>query len=250
MTAKGRRAMVRVLVVLLVVLTGCSAQLHQPRIYPSPSDRTQEIGAAIDAYVAGWHYGATRAILVSYRGRLVAERYYHSRVDDHAEVRSVTKSVMATLVGAALREGRLHSIDATLGDLLPQYRSIMDARTERITVRQLLTQTAGYTDKQVNETVPNRPTVPQLLKPGPQNPPGAGFEYQDGGPHLLSAVIAEVTGQTHWTMPDGCCSSRLISKPGLPTKARSSTSTSPRWRRSKPSDGCAIMKASTAGPSA
>jgi CubicO group peptidase (beta-lactamase class C family) len=188
--------MVRVLVVLLVVLTGCSAQLHQPRIYPSPSDRTQEIGAAIDAYVAGWHYGATRAILVSYRGRLVAERYYHSRVDDHAEVRSVTKSVMATLVGAALREGRLHSIDTTLGDLLPQYRSIMDARTERITVRQLLTQTAGYTDKQVNEAVPNRPTVPQLLKPGPQNPPGAGFEYQDGGPHLLSAVIEKVTGQT------------------------------------------------------
>ena len=188
--------MVRVLVLLLVVLTGCSAQPHGPRVSPSPSDRTHEIGAAIDAYVAERQYGATRAILVSYRGRLIAERYYHSRADDHAEVRSVTKSVMATLVGAALREGRIPSIDATLGELLPQYRSIMDARTERITVRQLLTQTAGYTDKQVNETVPDRPTVPQLLKPGPQNPPGAGFEYQDGGPHVLSAVIATVTGQT------------------------------------------------------
>jgi CubicO group peptidase (beta-lactamase class C family) len=242
--------MARVLVLLLVVLTGCSAQPHEPRVSPSPSDRSQEIGAAIDAYVAERQYGATRAILVSHRGRLVAERYYDSDVDDHAEVRSVTKSVMATLFGAALREGRLPSIDATLGELLPKHRSIMDARTERITVRQLLTRTAGYTEKQVDDTVPDRPTVPQLLKPGPQNSPGAGFEYQDGGPHLLSAVIATVTGQTHWTMPDGCCSSRLISKPGLPTKARSSTSTSPRWRRSKPSDGCAIMKASTAGPSA
>jgi CubicO group peptidase (beta-lactamase class C family) len=58
-------------------------------------------------------------------------------------VRSVTKSVMATLVGAALQDGRLPSIDAKLGDLLPQHRSIMDARTEGITVRQLLTQTAG-----------------------------------------------------------------------------------------------------------
>jgi CubicO group peptidase (beta-lactamase class C family) len=196
MTAKGRRAMVRLLVVLLVVLTGCSARLHEPRVGQSPSDRSQEIGAAIDAYVAERQYGATRAILVSHRGRLVAERYYDSRVDDHAEVRSVTKSVMATLVGAALREGRLPSIDAKLGDLLPQHRSIMDTRTEGITVRQLLTQTAGYTEKQVDDTVPDRPTVPQLLKPGPQNPPGAKFEYQDGGPHLLSAVIAEVTGQT------------------------------------------------------
>ena len=166
------------------------------RVSPSPSGRSHEIGAAIDGYVAERQYGATRAILVSYRGRLIAERYYDSHADDHAEVRSVTKSVMATLVGAALREGRLPSTDAKLGELLPQYRSIMDARTERITVRQLLTQTAGYTDKQVNETVPDRPTVPQLLKPGPQNPPGAGFEYQDGGPHLLSAVIATATGQT------------------------------------------------------
>jgi CubicO group peptidase (beta-lactamase class C family) len=95
-----------------------------------------------------------------------------------------------------LREGRLSSIDAKLGNLLPQYRSIMDARTERITVRQLLTQTAGYTEKQVDKIDPARPLVPQLLKRGPDNPPGAGFEYQDGGPHLLSAVIAEVTGQT------------------------------------------------------
>ena len=195
-TADGLRALVRVLVLLLVALTGCSAQLHEPTVSPSPSDRSQEIGAAIDAYVAERQYGATRAILVSHRGRLVAERYYDSHVDDHAEVRSVTKSVMATLVGAALREGRLPSIDAELGDLLPQHRSIMDARTEGITVRQLLTQTAGYAEKQVDDIDPDRPAVPQLLKPGPQNPPGAEFEYQDGGPHLLSAVIAEVTGQT------------------------------------------------------
>jgi hypothetical protein len=40
------------------------------------------------------------------RGRLVAERYCDSYVDDHAEVRSATKSVMAILAGAALREGR------------------------------------------------------------------------------------------------------------------------------------------------
>ena len=188
--------MVWVLVLLLVVLPGCSAQLPEPRVSPSPSDRTQEIGAAIDAYVAERQYGAARAILVSHRGRLVAERYYNSLADDHAEVFSVTKSVMATLVGAALREGRLPSIDAQLGELLPQYRSIMDARTERITVRQLLSQTAGYTEKQVDDIDPDRPVVPQLLNPGPQNRPGAGFEYQDGGPHLLSAVIAEVTGQT------------------------------------------------------
>jgi hypothetical protein len=37
-TAEGRRMLVRVLVLLLVVLTGCSAQPHKPRVGPSPSD--------------------------------------------------------------------------------------------------------------------------------------------------------------------------------------------------------------------
>jgi hypothetical protein len=216
---------------------------------PSPSDRSQEIGAAIDAYIAERQYGATRAVLVSHRGRLVAERYYDSHVDDHAEVRSVTKSVMATLVGAALREGRLPSIDAKLGDLLPQHRSIMDARTERITVRQLLAQTAGYTEKQVYDMDPDRPVVPQLLKPGPQNLPGAGFEITMAARICFRRLLRRLPVKPRLTMREGCCSSRLISRRGLPTKAHSSTSTNLRWRRSKPSAGCAITKASIAGPS-
>ena len=138
--------------------------------------------------------GRTRAIVVSHRGQLVFERYYDSVVDEHTEVRSVTKSVVATLVGAALREGRLPSLDAELGDLLPPYRAVMDRRTERITLRQLLTQTAGFTAEQGDVLDLDRPLIPQLLKSGPANRPGAGFEYQDGGPHLLSAVIAHNTG--------------------------------------------------------
>jgi CubicO group peptidase (beta-lactamase class C family) len=72
----------------------------------------------------------------------------------------------------------------------------MDARTERITLRQLLTQTAGYSDKQFDDLDFDRPLVPQLLKSGPANRPGIGFEYQDFGPHLLSAVIAHNTGRS------------------------------------------------------
>jgi CubicO group peptidase (beta-lactamase class C family) len=248
-TANGRRALVLVLVLLLVVLTGCSAEPPEPAVSPSRSDRSQEIGAAIDAYVANYQ-GVIRAVLVSHRGRLVAERYYASDVDEHAEVRSVTKSVMATLVGAALREGRLPSIDAKLGDLLPQHRSIMDARTEGITVRQLLSQTAGYTERQVDDIDPDRPTVPQLLKPGPENPPGAGFEYQDGSPHLLSAVIEEVTHQTTLDF-----ARRVLFEPlDIQTRPAYEGSLfhidSPRWRRSKPLAGCVITRGSIAGRSA
>lgn len=198
MTAQGRLGFARVLVLLLLMLPGCTRQSPEPTTTATATDLTQNLGAAIDEYLgrAPTLYGRTRAVVVSHRGKLVAERYYDSAVDEHAEVRSVTKSVMATLVGAALREGKLPSLDAKLGDLLPHYRPVMDGRTEEIALRQLLTQTAGYTMNQVDHLDYNRPLVPQLLKSGPANRPGTGFEYQDGGPHLLSAVIAHNTGQS------------------------------------------------------
>ena len=144
MTIRGRLGFV---LVLMVLVTGCTPGPAVPTTSPSAPSPTQDLGTAIDEYLgrAPTIHGRTRAILVSHRGRLVFERYFDSAVDEHAEVRSVTKSVMATLVGAALQGGRLPSLDAENGDLLPPHRAVMDRRTERITLRQLLTQTAGYT---------------------------------------------------------------------------------------------------------
>ena len=100
---------------------------------------------------------------------------------------------MATLVGAALREGRLPNIDARLGDLLPQHRSIMDARTERITVRQLLSQTAGYTERQTTSIPIARQLVAEawVRRTRPRR-----IRVSRRRPTVASAVIAEVAHQT------------------------------------------------------
>ncbi len=200
-TTRGRWVMSRralVTVCLVVLVLGCSAPTRSPEPAATTSSAAADVGAAVDRWLAEGSIDDdnTRAVLVSQGGRLVAERYYSSAAEDRVEVRSVTKSVIATLVGAALREGLLPSLDARLGDLLPRYRSTMDRRTEDITVRQLLTQTAGYTANQLGRIDDSRPIVRQLLEQGPQAEPGSGFEYQDGGPHLLSAVITEVSGQS------------------------------------------------------
>lgn len=194
----GSGRLVAWLLLLAVLVTGCSARESPPPPSLSTSGQGHDIGAAIDTWLAEGSINDdnTRAVLVSHRGRLLVERYYHSGPDEHAEVRSVTKSVIATLVGAALREHVLASLDAQLGDLLPQYRPVMDTGTERITVRQLLTQKAGYTKMQGDHLATGRPLVRQLLRKGPERRPGSGFEYQDSGPHLLSAVITRVSGQS------------------------------------------------------
>jgi hypothetical protein len=46
-----------------------------------------------------------RAVLVSQRGELLAERYYRSDAAAYAEIHSATKSVTSTLVGIALTKG-------------------------------------------------------------------------------------------------------------------------------------------------
>ena len=130
--------------------------------------------------------------LVSQRGELLAERYYHSDAAEYVELQSATKSVISTLVGIALTKGDLKSLDQTVGELLPQHRSAMSESSARTTVRQLLTMTAGWTTEYDPE--PAKPQlVRRVLKAGPDGDPGT-FAYAGIGPHLLSAVVAQATG--------------------------------------------------------
>jgi CubicO group peptidase (beta-lactamase class C family) len=125
------------------------------------------------------------SLLVARHGRLVVERYYGIQAADRVPVFSITKSVVSALVGIALGEGRLRSADEHLADIVP-------GADRRITLRHLLSMTAGY-GRQLNfgpldpSTLANRPLV---------GPPGTTFRYDSGSSDLLAAVLARVTGMT------------------------------------------------------
>jgi CubicO group peptidase (beta-lactamase class C family) len=115
-------------------------------VSPATPD-SKSLTAAVDmfferSYAAG--KGNVRAVLITVDGRPVVTRYYRdSGPSDTANVYSVTKSVVSTLVGIALSEGRLHGLDQTLSQLLPAFASVMKPDVATITLRQLLTMTAG-----------------------------------------------------------------------------------------------------------
>jgi CubicO group peptidase (beta-lactamase class C family) len=100
--------------------------------------------ARIDQYVAE-HFPTLLSLLVLSHGALVFERYYHqSGAEDCVNVKSVTKSVISALVGIALREGYLSSLDQRVYEFFPQYFSATDdPRKREITLKHLLTLCSG-----------------------------------------------------------------------------------------------------------
>ena len=129
-----------------------------------------------------------RSVLVSVAGTTVVEYYHESTPTDHADVWSVTKSVTGILVGIAVDEGLL-TVDQTLAELLPEHAAAMTDEEKAVTLKQLLTMTAGFpTDDDILNTAVED-TVPLILTYGLIEEPGAAFHYSNSSAHLVAAVL-------------------------------------------------------------
>lgn len=163
-----------------------------------------EIAARIEPEVAAFletvdPYDQVRAVLVYHDGEPVLERYTGASPEDYWDLQSVTKSVLATLIGIAIERGQIESVDQTLGDLLPSYATDLTPDVAAITLREVLTHTAGFRA----EDAPGEPYtespdwIRTILAHRADDGPGDGsFAYSNEGSHLLSAILVEATGQS------------------------------------------------------
>jgi CubicO group peptidase (beta-lactamase class C family) len=134
-------------------------------------------------------------VVVARDGHIVFEKYYRGAAPAaRLGVFSITKSVTSLLVGIALQRGDVANLDSRLAEFFPRdVRGARDRRVRRITVRQLLTMTAGYRD--VPTARADDWVRTQIDRPLATNP-GAAFAYDNGSYHLLSALLTKVTGKT------------------------------------------------------
>jgi CubicO group peptidase (beta-lactamase class C family) len=125
----------------------------------------------------------------------VLEQYYNADADDYFDVQSVTKSVVSTLIGIAVGEGLIGSVDDTLAQLLPEDVDVMSAEVQATTLRQLLTMNAGLVaDRRTIAGAAQSKDWVRLILAHPSGPPGQGFEYSNPTSHLLAAIVAQATG--------------------------------------------------------
>lgn len=122
--------------------------------------------------------------------------------------RSVGKSVVSALVGVAIKEGKIHSLD----DLITQYEpDLKGTAWDGVTLRQLITHTSGvawnedYTNPGSDfakltecEAKPGTYDCVRTLVKGLHRAPPAGenWSYSSGGAWLLGDVLERATGMT------------------------------------------------------
>jgi CubicO group peptidase (beta-lactamase class C family) len=152
-------------------------------------------------------YPQVRSVLVVRHGYLVVERYWQGvKAGDGHDVRSVTKSFVSALVGIALRDQQLQSLDQTVEELLADHLpATADPRLRQVTVQQLLTMTSGLAgddsslggDDQILDRMAQSPDwVRHILSRRLDSTPGEDFAYSSASSHLLSAIVADATGQS------------------------------------------------------
>ena len=155
-------------------------------------------------------------LLVIKDGHLIAEGYFNEgAVWRKYNVQSVTKSYTSALVGIALDQGCLSSVDQKMMDFFPEFVGrIHEPRKEQITIRDMLQMRSGYpweeTDPVLWEALLSGDYLPLIADFPLISDPGTEFNYSNLTSHWLGVIVTRACdtdlksyGQEHLFSPIG-----------------------------------------------
>jgi len=198
---------------LLAVLCCCFAESAAAEpLWPTsgwqtttPEDEGMD-SADLAKLVAFGKTGRFDSLTLVRHGKIVLDAYYAPYAADipHA-INSSTKAVIGTLTAMLLKDGLLDSLDHPALDFFAD-RDIAnrDARKKSITIQNLLDMTSGLDwdeglgggrEQSVKELRRSPDWVKFILDRPMAHAPGEVFYYDSGNPHLVSAIIAKLTGK-------------------------------------------------------
>ncbi len=179
------------------------------RISASPTPLALPAGVpleipGIDEYMASQR---TSGLVIIQDGKVRFERY---GLDFDANGRwtsfSVAKSFTSTLVGAAIQDGAIRSLDDTVSRYIPDLRG---SAYDQVTIRQLLTMSSGvrwnedYEDPNADVALFNKATpdegvdatVSYLRRLPRAHPAGEVWNYNTGETNLIGVLVSSATGR-------------------------------------------------------
>lgn len=118
---------------------------------------------------------------------------------DTCHVMSVIKSIISLLIGIAIDEGLIQSIDQLVLSFFPDYKVKRGEKTiQNVSVRHLLTMTAPYkyrSEPWTKVCTSEDWTIAALDLLGGRNGLTGEFRYSTLGIHILTGILAKVTGK-------------------------------------------------------
>lgn len=141
----GRRTVSATLALIVLIDSTLAAETIGGFTVAAPEYDQQKI-AALDAAIEADEYRRINSVIVVRDGELLVERYYNGagREATH-NPRSVGKTFAATVLGIAIEEGYIESVDQRLDEFydLERYANYSDKKAS-VTLRHLLTMSSGF----------------------------------------------------------------------------------------------------------
>lgn len=186
-----------------------SGQFHVIEVGDKPSALAQgkalDLGLDLDAYMASQRHAG---LIIMVDGQIRTEKYALGFGPEKRWTSfSVAKSFTSTLVGAAIKDGAIRSLDDLVTDYIPELKS---SGYEGVTVRQLLTMTSGvrwnedYADPKsdvalfnLQQPVAGEDITVSYMKNLPREAePGTRWLYNTGETNLIGVLVSNATGKT------------------------------------------------------
>jgi len=174
-------------------------------VYPLTAGEPLKIGMDVDAYMKAQR---TAGLVILQDGKVRMEKY---GLDFTAQGKwtsfSVAKSFTSTMVGAAIKDGYIKSIDDKVSAYIPDLKG---SAYDDVTIKQLLTMTSGvkwnedYTDPKSDVALFNLHkaekgmdvTVSYMRKLPREAPAGTKWVYKTGETNLIGVLVSSATKKT------------------------------------------------------
>ncbi|MGH7004423.1 MAG: serine hydrolase domain-containing protein, partial [Alphaproteobacteria bacterium] len=146
-------------------------------------------------------FAALHTMLVSRQGNILIERTFRGPAGERAvNVKSVSKTIIATLVGIAIERKVLTGLEQPIAPLLAgSLPPNADPRLQRVTIGNLLSMQAGLertSGPNYGRWVESGNWVRYALSRDFVDEPGGRMLYSTGNSHLLSAILTRATGRS------------------------------------------------------
>jgi CubicO group peptidase (beta-lactamase class C family) len=171
-------------------------------VYPLPKGPALTIGTDIDVYMKAQR---TAGLVIVQDGKIRLEKYGLDFSGDGKWTSfSVAKSFTSTMVGAAIKDGYIKSIEDKVSTYIPDLRG---SAYDDVTIRQLLTMTSGvkwnedYADPKSDVALFNQHkaepgvdvTVSYMRKLPREAPAGTKWVYKTGETNLIGVLVSSAT---------------------------------------------------------